>query len=72
MAAPGQDYDVHHTNDYGLPGPELVTVPSGAFYAWMESKGKLGGQHKAPRVASQARMVEEILAAAKTLIWLPS
>ena len=29
----------------------IVTIlPNAAFYGWMESKGKLGGQHKFPRV----------------------
>jgi hypothetical protein len=29
----------------------LVTVlPNQAFYDWMKSKGKMGGQHKFPRV----------------------
>jgi hypothetical protein len=40
-------------------------VPRGTFYAWMKSKGKLGGQHKVPRVAREVRMAEEILALAK-------
>jgi hypothetical protein len=60
-----EDYDAHRTNNYGLLPPELVAVPRGTFYAWMKSKGKLGGQHKVPRVAREVRMAEEILALAK-------
>ena len=32
----------------------LTVVPAGLFYKWMESKGKLGGQHKFPRVLKKA------------------
>lgn len=59
-----EDYDAHRTNDYGLLPPELIAVPRGTFYAWMKSKGKLGGQHKVPRVAREVKMADEILAAA--------
>ena len=33
-----------------LAPPEVVLLPPGAFAAWMRSQGKLGGQHKVPRV----------------------
>jgi len=28
----------------------VTVLPNSAFYGWMESKGKMGGQHKFPRV----------------------
>jgi hypothetical protein len=28
----------------------ITVLPNSAFYGWMESKGKMGGQHKFPRV----------------------
>ena len=28
----------------------ITVLPNDAFYGWMESKGKMGGQHKFPRV----------------------
>ena len=28
----------------------MVLLPPGAFAAWMRAQGKLGGQHKVPRV----------------------
>ena len=33
-------------------------VPVKKFYAWMESKGKLGGQHKFPRVIKNAQLAD--------------
>jgi hypothetical protein len=33
-------------------------LPVSAFYAWMESKGKVGGQNKFPRVMKKAQLEE--------------
>ena len=62
-----EDYDTHRTDDYGLLPPELVRVAPRTFYEWMKSKGKLGGQHKVPRVARSAEMADELLAISRTL-----
>ncbi len=43
------DYAAHRRGAQ-LDPPEVVLVPPGAFAAWMRSQGKLGGQHKVPRV----------------------
>jgi GH3 auxin-responsive promoter len=43
------DYAAHRRGAQLAP-PEVVVVPPGAFAAWMRSQGKLGGQHKVPRV----------------------
>ncbi|MBD0273001.1 MAG: GH3 auxin-responsive promoter family protein, partial [Acetobacteraceae bacterium] len=43
------DYAAHRRGAQ-LDPPEVVVLPPGAFAAWMRSKGKLGGQHKVPRV----------------------
>jgi len=57
-----EDYEAHRTGDYGLAPPVLVPVASGTFYAWMKRKGKLGGQHKVPRVVRSPEMADELLA----------
>jgi hypothetical protein len=31
------------------------------FNKWLKSKGKLGGQHKVPRLSNERKMIEEIL-----------
>ncbi len=57
------DYDTKRTGDVGM-GPALVTpVSTGAFHRWMESRGKLGGQHKTPRCANHREILEGVLAA---------
>ncbi|MEC9347313.1 MAG: GH3 auxin-responsive promoter family protein [Pseudomonadota bacterium] len=44
------DYRAHRTDGTGMGPPDLRFVPPGAFRDWMRLKGKLGGQHKVPRV----------------------
>ncbi len=57
----GVDYNIKRTGDLGM-GPAIVSpVPVGRFHAWMASKGKLGGQHKAPRCANHRTIVDELL-----------
>jgi len=36
-------------------------APEGTFHAWLKSKGKLGGQHKVPRLCNDRKLVEELL-----------
>ena len=43
------DYAAHRRGAQLAP-PEVVLLPPGAFAAWMRAQGKLGGQHKVPRV----------------------
>lgn len=42
------DYGVERR--HALKDVFLTVLPSNVFYKWMEAKGKLGGQHKFPRV----------------------
>lgn len=55
------DYEAKRANDMALTLPELHTVPKHTFQNWLKSKGKLGGQHKVPRLANDRSYVEEIL-----------
>jgi 1-pyrroline-5-carboxylate dehydrogenase len=55
------DYNVHRTHDYGLLPPALLPVARCTFQEWMKRKGKLGGQHKVPRVPRDPRMFDELL-----------
>ena len=41
--------------------PILHKVEKGAFNNWLKSKGKLGGQHKIPRLSNDREIMEEIL-----------
>jgi len=44
------DYEAHRAKGFGLKPPALRAVPAGTFAGWMKSRGKLGGQHKVPRI----------------------
>ena len=51
------DYAAHRAGDWGMDPPRIEIMPPGGFAAWMAAQGKLGGQHKVPRViADQARL----------------
>lgn len=55
------DYDAKRFKDMALRRPKVHNAPNGTFYNWMKSRGKLGGQHKVPRLANNRDYVEEIL-----------
>jgi hypothetical protein len=56
------DYDAKRKDNINIGYPKLTTVPSGTFHLWLKSKGKLGGQHKVPRLMNDDRLLNEILA----------
>jgi hypothetical protein len=35
-------------------------LPAGTFVNWLSSKGRLGGQHKVPRLSNERTFIEEI------------
>jgi hypothetical protein len=55
------DYDAKRQNDIALVKPKVHFVANGTFYTWMEKRGKLGGQHKVPRLSNSREYLEEIL-----------
>ncbi|MEA5137692.1 GH3 auxin-responsive promoter family protein [Arcicella rigui] len=56
------DYDAKRYKDMVLAPPKINVVPKDTFYAWMRNRGKLGGQHKVPRLSNSREFVEQILA----------
>jgi hypothetical protein len=40
--------------------PEVISLPPGSFAGWMHSCGKLGGQHKVPRMDNTGQLTEEL------------
>lgn len=55
------DYEAKRYKDIALRFPIVHNVKKGSFNAWLKSKGKLGGQHKVPRLCNERKFVEEIL-----------
>ena len=46
----------------GMAAPEVRPVPAGAFAGWMKAHGKLGGQHKVPRVITDSAVFADLRA----------
>ncbi len=55
------DYEAKRYQDIALRFPKIHNVPKGTFYNWMKQKGKLGAQHKVPRLANNRQFIDEIL-----------
>lgn len=56
------DYEAKRYKDITLQPLELVVARKGLFHDWLASKGKLGGQHKVPRLSNNRVHIEEMLA----------
>ncbi len=56
------DYLAHRGEGVGMPLPALVVARGGGIDAWMRSRGKLGGQHKFPRMDNAGTLTAEIVA----------
>jgi hypothetical protein len=55
------DYEAKRHKDIALGLPVVHSVKPGLFNAWLKGKGKLGGQHKVPRLSNDRKNMEEIL-----------
>ncbi|MEE1947139.1 GH3 auxin-responsive promoter family protein [Pedobacter sp. KR3-3] len=55
------DYDAKRFKDMALRRPKVHNAPADTFYKWLKVRGKLGGQHKVPRLANDRKYVDEIL-----------
>lgn len=56
------DYEAKRYKDITLQSLELIAARKGLFHDWLASKGKLGGQHKVPRLSNNRTHIEEMLA----------
>lgn len=55
------DYDAKRNDDVTLCQPIVKALPKGSFMRWLASTGKLGGQHKVPRLKNDRSVVDAIL-----------
>jgi hypothetical protein len=56
------DYEAKRYKNLTLKSPKINVVRKGLFYDWLKQNGKLGGQHKIPRLSNSRKHMEEILA----------
>jgi hypothetical protein len=55
------DYEAKRYHNITLSRLKLIVLPNGTFIKWMESKGKLGGQNKIPRLYNSREYAEQLL-----------
>ena len=55
------DYEAKRFNNMTLNQPTIHIARSGLFYDWLKKEGKLGGQHKVPRLSNSRSYVEALL-----------
>ena len=55
------DYEAKRSRDITLQHLEIIEARSGLFNDWMKQRGKLGGQHKIPRLSNSRKHIEELL-----------
>lgn len=61
LQAINSDYEAKRYKDIALRSPIVHRMQKGGFNEWLKSKGKLGGQHKVPRLSNERHFLEEIL-----------
>ncbi|HUR66626.1 MAG TPA: GH3 auxin-responsive promoter family protein [Chitinophagaceae bacterium] len=60
------DYEAKRHKNIALRLPVVHVLKKGTFNDWLRSKGKLGGQHKVPRLSNERNLLEEILSVIKS------
>ncbi len=61
LKAINSDYEAKRYNNLTLAMPKINVAKEGLFYNWLKQHGKLGGQHKVPRLSNSRKHLEEIL-----------
>ena len=56
------DYEAKRYKDITLQPLEIVMARQGLFNDWLKQNGKLGGQHKVPRLSNSREHIEQLLA----------
>jgi len=60
LQAANSDYEAKRHKNIALGLPQITAVKAGCFHEWLKQKGKLGGQHKLPRLSNERKLIEEI------------
>ncbi|MCE2787592.1 MAG: GH3 auxin-responsive promoter family protein [Bacteroidota bacterium] len=55
------DYEAKRFKNMAMTLPLVKKVPKGTFNCWLMQKGKLGGQHKIPRLANNREYIDDIM-----------
>ncbi len=60
LKAVNSDYEAKRHKSIALGLPIVHAINKGVFTQWLKTRGKLGGQHKVPRLSNNRVYVEEI------------
>jgi hypothetical protein len=60
LCARNEDYAAHRAGGFGMTAPAVLAMGRGGFAAWMKTRGRLGGQHKVPRVINDPETFAEL------------
>ena len=55
------DYEAKRYKDITLQLLEVIPARPNLFHDWLKAKGKLGGQHKVPRLNNTREYIDEML-----------
>lgn len=55
------DYEAKRFKDITLQPLEIVKARPGLFHTWLKQRGKLGGQHKVPRLSNTREHIDQLL-----------
>lgn len=55
------DYEAKRFKDITLQQLELIKARKGLFHTWLKQRGKLGGQHKVPRLSNSREYIDQLL-----------
>ena len=61
LQAINSDYEAKRYKDITLQPLEIIEARPGLFDQWLKDKGKLGGQHKIPRLSNSREYIEELI-----------
>jgi len=61
LQAINSDYEAKRHADVTLQSLQIIEAKTGLFDEWLRSKGKLGGQHKIPRLSNSRQYLDEML-----------
>lgn len=61
LQAINSDYEAKRFKDITLQPLEIIVAKDGLFEEWLKNKGKLGGQHKIPRLSNSRQYIEELM-----------
>ena len=55
------DYEAKRWKDIALQPLEVIVARQGLFHDWLAAKGKLGGQHKIPRLSNTREYIDQMI-----------